>query len=46
MPTSDIGEGVMRDWTYVLAPALVVAYFVTFPDQFHEFMAWFGRALQ
>jgi hypothetical protein len=35
----------MREWMYVLSPFLIVAYFVMFPAQFHEFMVWFGRML-
>jgi hypothetical protein len=35
----------MREWMYVVSPILVVAYFVAFPGQFHEFVLWFGRML-
>jgi hypothetical protein len=36
---------VMREWMYVLSPVLIVVYFVIYPGQFHEFIAWFGRML-
>jgi len=35
----------MREWMYVLSPVLIVVYFVIYPGQFHEFIAWFGRML-
>ena len=28
----------MRDWFLLLSPALLVVYFVYFPDQFYGFM--------
>jgi len=36
---------VMREWMYVLSPVMIVVYFVIYPAQFHEFIAWFGRML-
>jgi hypothetical protein len=35
----------MRDWLLLLAPILVVAYCLVFPDQFDTFMAWAQRLI-
>jgi hypothetical protein len=33
----------MREWLYVLAPVLVVAYFMIFPDQYAAVVVWAER---
>jgi hypothetical protein len=30
----------MREWMLVLIPAVLVIYFVVFPDQFHWLVYW------
>jgi hypothetical protein len=30
----------MRDWLLLLAPVIVVVYFLVFPGQFDAFMSW------
>lgn len=32
----------MREWLFVLAPLLVVGYFLPYPDQLGTFMDWFA----
>lgn len=33
----------MREWFYVLAPVLIVAYFIVFPDQYYAAIVWAER---
>ena len=33
----------MRDWLLLLAPIVLVIYFLTYPDQFSAFMNWASR---
>ena len=30
----------MRDWLLLLAPVVLVIYFLAYPDQFSAFMSW------
>jgi hypothetical protein len=40
-----VEETLMRDSIFMLAPAGLVVYFLLYPDQFNEFLAWAGRYL-
>ena len=33
----------MRDWLLLLAPVVLVIYFLAYPDQFSAFMSWASR---
>jgi hypothetical protein len=36
----DQQEEPMRDWLLLLAPVVLVLYFLVYPDQFSAFMSW------
>jgi len=36
----------MQDWILVLAPVSLVTYFLLYPHQFHQFLAWFGHLIR
>ncbi len=35
----------MRDWLLLLAPIVVIVYFLVYPDQFSAFMAWGSQSI-
>jgi hypothetical protein len=36
----------MREWILAVAPVVATIYFLVFPDQFRELLAWFTMAIQ
>jgi hypothetical protein len=36
----------MRDWMFMLAPVVLIMYFVVYPDQFYSFVGWAGQFLR
>jgi hypothetical protein len=36
----------MRDWVLILAPVAATIYFLVYPDQFRELLAWLTMLAQ